>query len=216
MANILFFLFILLIIIFIILSLLTLKFVLKIENINISTKTKNGKFISPDYQFILAIYLFEKLPIFRIKLNEKRILKMKSKKKLKEKVAKMNDKILHNYEGIDNKIFEFIKHIKFNIKTFDLYIEVGLENIVITSFIIPIISTFVSIFLNKYSNSQRNKFYLIKPMYINKNIFNFQFSGIFEIKMIHIINTICVINKERKGEKYERTSNRRTYDYSYE
>ena len=60
-----------------------------------------------------------------------------------------------------------------------------------------------------------NQFYL-KPIFVNRNILNFQFDGIFELKLIHIINTICKIKKERKGESDERTSNRRTYDYSYE
>ena len=52
--------------------------------------------------------------------------------------------------------------------------------------------------------------------YINKNLLNIEISSIFQIKMIHIINTICIVNKKRKGDKNERTSNRRPYDYGYE
>ena len=50
----------------------------------------------------------------------------------------------------------------------------------------------------------------------NENLLNIEISSIFQIKMIHIINTICIVNKKRKGDKNERTSNRRPYDYGYE
>ena len=55
-----------------------------------------------------------------------------------------------------------------------------------------------------------------KETYKNKNIIKLQLDGIFDIKMIHIINTICTIKKKRRVYKNERTSNRRTYDNCYE
>ena len=56
----------------------------------------------------------------------------------------------------------------------------------------------------------------INPIYNKGNLVNIVFEGIFEIKMIHIIKVICAKIKKRRVEKYERTSNRRAYDYSYE
>ena len=50
----------------------------------------------------------------------------------------------------------------------------------------------------------------------NKNIIKFELNGIFDIKMIHIISTICILKKKRRVYKNERTSNRRTYDDCYE
>ena len=67
--------------------------------------------------------------------------------------------------------------------------------------------------IKKYNENQK---FLIQPIYINQNLINIECSGIFEIEMIHIINTICIVNKKRKGDKNERTSNRRSYDYGYE
>ena len=97
----------------------------------------------------------------------------------------------------------------------NLNIALGTEDAAITAFIIPIISTFIAMFLSKrvqrYNNNQK---FSIQPVYINQNLINIEFSGIFQIKMIHIINTICIV--KRKGDKNERTSNRRTYDYGYE
>ena len=110
-----------------------------------------------------------------------------------------------------------IKNIKIEIDEMNLNISLGTEDAAITAFIIPIISTFIAIFLSrkvkKYNDNQK---FSIQPLYINQNLINIEFSGIFQIKMIHIINTICTLNKKRKGDKNERTSNRRSYDYGYE
>ena len=51
----------------------------------------------------------------------------------------------------------------------------------------------------------------IKPIYNNQNILNIALSGIFQIKMIHIINIIYILNKKEGVKNYERTSNRRAY-----
>ena len=58
----------------------------------------------------------------------------------------------------------------------------------------------------------------MNPVYQNQNLVNLSVSGIFEVKLRHIINIIYILNrKEKKGvKKYERTSNRGSYDYSYE
>ena len=56
----------------------------------------------------------------------------------------------------------------------------------------------------------------VTPIYNNPNLINIEFSGIFEIKMIHIINIIYILNKKEGVEKNDGTSNRRAYDYSYE
>ena len=57
--------------------------------------------------------------------------------------------------------------------------------------------------------------YNIKPIYNNQNLIIGEFSGIFQIKMIHIIN-IYVLKRKEGVKKNERTSHRRSYDYSYE
>ena len=72
-----------------------------------------------------------------------------------------------------------------------------------------------NIFYKKVEN-YKNQNFTIKPIYINQNLINILIDGIFEIKMIHIINIIYILNKKEGVKKYERTSNRRSYDYSYE
>ena len=172
--------------------------------------------LNKNYKFIVLFYLFDKVPIFKLTINQDKLLKIKNQDKLKEKMEKVNAQILHNDNKIDNKILQIIKNLKFNVKEFDLYMEVGTEDVMLTTFLVPLFSILSSFFLSRYSKNELNKWFYIKPLYLNKNMLNFQFSGIFEFKLIHIINTICVISKERKGEENERTSNRGAYDYSYE
>ena len=52
-------------------------------------------------------------------------------------------------------------------------------------------------------------------MQININIV-FKYFKYDSIKMIHIIDMLYRLNKKGEVKRYERTSDRRTYDYSYE
>jgi hypothetical protein len=67
----------------------------------------------------------------------------------------------------------------------------------------------------KEFQKQKHK-YTITPVYADKNIIKINLNCIIKIKMIHIICVLYILMKKRRVEKHERTSNRRTYDYSYE
>ena len=124
---------------------------------------------------------------------------------------------IENKANIDKELITSLKNIQIEIKEINLKISIGTENASLTAFVIPVISTFIATILSKQINKYNNKqSFLITPVYIDQNLINIEGSGIFEIKMIHIINTICILNKKRKGDKNERTSNRRSYDYGYE
>ena len=108
------------------------------------------------------------------------------------------------------------KKINISIKKIKLYIELGTENASLTSIIIPIVSTVIANIFYKKVENYKNQNFTIKPIYINQNLINILIDGIFEIKMIHIINIIYILNRKKGVNKHERTSNRRSYDYSYE
>ena len=108
------------------------------------------------------------------------------------------------------------KKLQMHIEKIKLKINFGTENTILTSFIVPIISTIWSIVLTKKRVKEEKQRLEINPIYNKGNLVNIVFEGIFEIKMIHIIKVICAKIKKRRVEKYERTSNRRAYDYSYE
>lgn len=205
---------ILIISIFLIL-IITVKVEVKIRNIKYNSEKVKGERLTNNYQIIIKILTLEKIPIFRLKINKSKIEKINAKthlkQKIKEEIQKQDiAKAIEMEKKYDLKklIPEVYKNIKLETENINLKIDIGTENVVLTSFIIPIISTILA-FTVKRS-------FEVQPIYQNKNIIKFELNGIFSVKMIHIIDTICILKKKRRVYKNERTSNRRTYDNCYE
>ncbi len=211
-VDILVFLFVFAFIILITIILLFSKIKININKFNyLSINPKNKK---TDYTIIIQLIILKKFPILEIKFNKNNIIK----------IEKIKRKIKNKFETFDfteiEKDIEIIKKLKIDIDKINLNIEIGTENAVLTSFIIPVVATLLTYILknsikNNVIKSEENKF-KIQPIYYNQNLLNILFSGIFEIKMIHIINIIYILRKKEGVKEYERTSNRRTYGYSYE
>ena len=205
---------ILIISIFLIL-IITVKVEVKIRNIKYNSEKVKGERLANNYQIIIKILTLEKIPIFRLKINKSKIEKINAKthlkQKIKEEIQKQDiAKAIEMEKKYDLKklISEVYKNIKLETENINLKIDIGTENVVLTSFIIPIISTILAFTV------KRN--FEVQPIYQNKNIIKFELNGIFSVKMIHIIDTICILKKKRRVYKNERTSNRRTYDNCYE
>lgn len=207
-----FFLFIILMIMIIF---ITIKIKFEIQNLKISTNEKSH--LNKKYQIKIVIYTLGFIPILKIKLNNQKIKKIINNQKIKEKIKQQETKIIENKANIDKELITSLKNIKTEVKEINLKIRIGTENASLTAFTIPVISTFIAIFLSKQIKKYNDKqVFLVEPVYLDKNLLNIEISSIFQIKTIHIINTICIVNKKRKGDKNERTSNRRSYDYGYE
>lgn len=205
----------LLILLIIILMIITIKTKIRFKDFEFSSQNKEH--LNKNYKIEMIIYTFNFIPILKLKVTNKKINKVLSNEKIRKAINEQKTKIIENRKDIDIEAIKEIKNIKIEIDEINLNILLGTEDAAITAFIIPIISTFIAIFLSqkveKYNDNQK---FSIQPVYINQNLINIEFSGIFQIKMIHIINTICMVNKKRKGDKNERTSHRRAYDYGYE
>ena len=186
---------------------------IRVEIQNFKFISSLHKHVNKDYIIILKLCILKKIPIIKLRITDEKIKKIK----LKEKLEKVDIKKLEKDINI-KRIKEISKKIKLLIKKFNLKIEIGTENASFTAFIIPLLSTLVAFILKKRITDYKNQKFNIKPLFLNQNLVNIEFSGIFEIKMIHIINIIYILNKkEKEGEdKNERTSNRRSYAYSYE
>lgn len=202
-----FFLFLLLIIILLITF---SKINIEIENFCFTSETK--RHINTDYKIVLRLLILSKLPILKINLSKTKLEKMQ----LKDKIKKIDVKILESNVKFDKNLFMILKNLHVEINKFELKLELGTEDASITAIIVPVISTVLSIFLQNKVKAIENQKFIIKPIFINQNLINIVFSGIFEIRMIHIINIIYILNKKKGVKKHERTSNRRSYDYSYE
>lgn len=218
-VDILVFLFVFAFIILITIILLFSKIKINVNKFNyLSINPKNRK---TDYNIIIQLIILKKFPIFEIKFNKNNIMKIeKIKQKIKNKFETFDFTEIKKNKEVKKKILKIIKKLKIDIDKINLNIEIGTENAVLTSFIIPIVATLLTYILknnikNNVIKSEENKF-KIKPIYYNQNLLNILFSGIFEIEMIHIINIIYILRKKEGVKEYERTSNRRTYGYSYE
>ena len=185
---------------------------IKIEVENFRFSSIKNRHINKDYKITIMLCVFSKIPIAKINITKQKLEKLK----VKEKIKRINIKEIKDNKALDKKILEIIKRINIIIKKIYLKIDLGTENSALTSIIIPIISTFIAFLFRIAMKEYKNQTFVINPIYINQNIINIAFSGIFEIKMIHIINIIYILNKKEGEDKNERTSNRRSYDYSYE
>ena len=187
---------------------------IQIQLLNFELSSINKIHVNPTYEGELKWYIFSKIPIIKIKLNKNNIKKFK----LKEKFIDFDIKIWEERKKFEKDFFKIIRKLKFYIKQLNLKIDIGTENAALTSIIVPIISSVIALFLRNKIRTNEEQYFMIQPIYKNQNYLNIELSGIFEMKMNHIINIIyLLIKKDKKGEdKYERTSNRRSYDYGYE
>lgn len=206
------FLFVYIAIIIIIISVIFSKVRIQIINFRFDSQTHNH--LNKDYKIIIKLYLWGFIPVFKISITKSKLAKIKWKQKIK----KIDFKVLEDNYKLDKRMIEAIKNIKISVKNINLHINIGTENASLTSILVPAISTIIAIILRKKMKKFENQIFIINPVYQNRNLVNVFVSGIFEIKISHIINSICILNKkEKKGVKeYERTSHRRSYGYSYE
>ena len=200
------FLFILLTIIIV---LIFSKIQVEIENFRLNLPKNKNKILNDPFLFKIKLVIFGTLPIINLKINREKLENNLKDKKIKLDINKIGKQITK--ENINDA-----KKLQMHIEKIKLKINFGTENTILTSFIVPIISTIWSIVLTKKRVKEEKQRLEINPIYNKGNLVNIVFEGIFEIKMIHIIKVICAKIKKRRVEKYERTSNRRAYDYSYE
>ena len=199
---------------FIIIILITIiifsKIRIEIENIFFSTKNKER--FNKNYKIKIKFKILNKFTIAKTTITSKKLEKMQ----IKEKIKEIDINSIQKTNKMYKKTIEAIKNIEIQFEKINLYAQISTENAFLTSMIIPVITTIIEIILSKNISNYKNKEVIINPIYNNQNMINISFSGIFEFKMIHIINMIYILNKKGRVNINERTSNRRSYDYSYE
>ena len=210
------FLFIMWVILVGVLIIITAKIEVKI--IDFVIDSQNKEHIPNRYEIITKFKIFGNIPILRFTINKNKLKKIQQSRKMNEKIQKLERDILTNENKVDKKMIKGLKEFSKNIymEKLDLQIELGTENAFLTSMFVAIFSSILSIVFSRIHVREKNIVYEIKPLYRNENSIKIEISGIFQIKLIHIINTIYVFNKKGGRKNHERTSNRRSYDYSYE
>ncbi len=186
---------------------------LNIEKLNISNiEDDHKKKLEKEVQIFFELYLFEKIKLAKIKLDNKIFDRIKNKTKFdfnKFKNIKRNKKIFQNI-----KISKVLDILKIEFQDTDLDLQLGTEEIMATVFAVTFISTILSIIFK--DSREKNVSYKVMPLYQFGNSINFHLNCIIKVKMVHIIFVIIYLIKEGEVIKNERTSNRGAYDYSYE
>ncbi len=187
---------------------------IRIQINNLKFQSTSKRHINRDYEIIIKLCVLNIIPILKINITKTKLERLR----IKEKVEQLDLKAMRNKKDFDKKALEAIKELNLCIKNIDLYIDLGTENACLTSIIVPALSTVISIILSRKVKKFKNQVFIINPIFINQNLINIHLSGIFEIKIGNIINTMYILSKERKKgvRENERTSNRRAYGYSYE
>ena len=209
------FLFIMWVILVGVLIIITAKIEVKI--IDFVIDSQNKEHIPNRYEIITKFKIFGNIPIIKFTLNKNKLRKIQQSRKMNEKIQKLERDILTNENKVDKKMIKGLKELSKGIymEKLDLEIEFGTENAFLTSMFVAFFSSILSIIFSRIHVREKNIVYEIEPVYRNENSIKIEISGIFQMKLIHIINTIYVLKKGGR-KNYERTSNRRSYDYSYE
>ena len=192
---------------------------LKIEKVIISNNQytriidnkSNNKKINFKIIFFIQLYILKKIRIINIKITEKQIKKIGFNKNIMLKNIKNNS-------SIKKENLKTIQKAKFNLEELNLKVELGVENVIATSGVVALISSLIALYLSiKIDKYKKEKYsFSVIPKYINKNVFYIDLNGIISIKIVHIIYVIKTLLKLRSENKNESTSNRKSYDYSYE
>ena len=206
----------------IILFLSTIK--IKLEDFYLSNEDV-GKKIVKSYRIKIGIYFLNRIKYLGITLTKEKINKI-SNTKLYSKIAdrvilkgKENIKAIMKEKNIkpNKEIINIIKQANIKVSEFKLDFKIGTEDVILTSFLIAIISAVISIALSKSVDkyNEENFKYLITPIYSNKNMIIVDLNCILYVKLVNIINILLELLGKR-SDNIERASNRRINDYCNE
>lgn len=185
---------------------------INIKNIKFTSYKVEERHLQENYDIEVKLYVLKFLRILKINITKEKLEKLK----LENKIKKLEKKLILKDVKFDVDVFDVFKKLKIIFEELNLKVEIGTENSALTSIIFGIVSGIIPFVLrNQIKNIEKQKID-IKPIYLNQNLLNIELNCIFNIKMIHIIYVMYILNKKRRDEKYVRTSNRRSYGYSYE
>ena len=185
--------------------------ILMLSNIKLEIKklhiSKNQNKLKINFVFNIAIYFLNKIKFVKITIDDKKIEEWLKKGKLNIQRLKDNSKL-------NKEIIIILKYIKFKIEYFKLEGYFATFNTVLSSWIFAIMHAIIPLIIApKVSGKYMNNLQFLN---INQNIINIKFEGIISAKIVNIINILHYLKKKGGKEKNGKSSNRRSYAYSYE
>ena len=185
----------------------------EIKKLEIDTTNKKGNKIE-DYIVNIKIKVLGKITLLKITIN----------KEIMKKYRLINEKVLMKIRDVEKELMDprkeslvrnnlkYIRQLDIQVDKVDLYLKIGLIDAFYTAILVGVISTVISIIVSKNTKNYKCNKYSIIPEYDSELAIKLNLNCIIKIKMIHIINVIYMLMKEKRSEGYdERKSNRRTY-----
>lgn len=185
---------------------------INIEKLEISNEIENTPIIK-ELDISIGIYVFNKFKILKKHITQNNMQDLKSSKKLEKLKNKLLNKNTLNKRKNIKADLSFGKYLNPKLQNINLELKLGTEDVVLTSFLIVIISIAISMLLSKSIDKfDENKYrYKIIPNYNNKNSIKIFLNSIIDVKLVNIINILFRL-WFRSDEFDKRTSNRRAYD----
>lgn len=184
---------------------------IEIINLKIGNKEINQNRIRDKYEIKIIIKFLDKIPILCFRLDNVKVNKIFNSEQLRN----IDFNSMKKDIKIDKDIIEIIKNIKLKLVNLNLKIYLGTEDAVLTSYLVAFIASTIGIIIPHLLNKTEDCQYIVNPIYQNKNEYYVSLDSIISIKIVHIINSMLIFVKKGR-DKNERTSNRRSYAYSYE
>ena len=206
-----FFLYLLIFAIIIITILIFSKIQIEIKNLNITVFTSKV-IMDSTYKISIKFYILKK-----IKLIDKQIqsIDFKNQDKFKKMQNKLNVQMKKRGKNIQIEQIKIFRNLKIKIKQINLNAKIGTENAALTAIIVGAMYSIIPNIFNIFFDLEENAMFKIEAIYQNKNLLSLSLEGIFEVKLIHIINTYKVLIRKKGEGKNDRASNRRSYAYNH-
>lgn len=192
MVLVLFICTILIVVMLFIITVLLSTIKIQLKNFNIS----NLKIKKTNYKLIISLSFLNKFKWLSFKLNKQKLHKIS----LKMHLDRIDIKKLEKDFKISD-IKELLK-IKPRLTFMNLELQVGLEDIILTTYMIPSICTILSVVLPLVTekNDIKNIKYIVEPIYNQKNLYYIKLNSNLEIKMLNLLNSMYSIYKNRKKD----------------
>jgi len=170
-----------------------------IKNFKLYKEEKLKRKTNNNYQVYINVYVFRKIKIFKYRINNKKFPK-KYFQKMQNKIdfSILKSFFLNNFNNLNVKIIE--------LESLNLNVEVGTENVILTSTLTTISNILIPIFLSKLItnyNRETHK-YVVKPVYGNKNQINLFLESKIRIQVFSFIKTFnSYVNARKKVDENE-------------
>ena len=178
----------------ILLIILTILSTVKIKINNL--EAMNQKEFAHNYKVEIALELFGKIKWLKFKLNENKLKKLSTKMHLERIDIKQLEK--------DLKLADIkeILGIRPKISYMNLALKVGVDDVLLTTYLVPIISTFLAILLPYAVESEniKNIKYKIEPVY-NNFFYSVKLDITLDIKIISAIKWEFKLYQNKKTQE---------------